>query len=298
MIDDDALDSVSVGCRAVEVDDAAQGARMQIRFLYPTRMRERPEPFGPFMLGVAMNAPVEGNGLALVVVSHGTGSTPWLHRDLAAHLARTGFVVALIQHPGNNRGDDSLAGKAVNLENRPRHVRLAIDAAFADDVVGRHLSHGGVAVIGHSLGGYTALAVAGGKPSSFPWETPDGTAGPLAVERDARVRALVLLAPATAWFMADGALADVDVPILMRSGEKDAHAEPFHARIVEQSIRDPKRLDHAVVANAGHFAFVSPYPPEMQDPAIPPSQDPEGFDRAAYLPILFDEIATFLRSVR
>ncbi|MDB4996744.1 MAG: hypothetical protein JWM74_4176, partial [Myxococcaceae bacterium] len=154
----------------------------------------------------------------------------------------------------------------------------------------------GVSVIGHSLGGYTALAVAGGEPSSFAWEKAEGTAGPFDVEHDLRVRALVLLAPATAWFMADRALANIDVPILMRTGEKDPHTDAMHGEIVERGLRDRTRLDHKVIPNAGHFAFVSTYPAALESPAIPPSQDPEGFDRAAYLPLLFDEIVTFLRA--
>lgn len=298
MIDRDNIQELNAGCRALEVPDVVQGAVVSLRLLYPTRAPDRVEPFGPFTLRVAMGAPVEGAALPLVVISHGSGSTPWLHRDLAAHLARSGIVVAVVQHPGNHRLDDSLAGKAVNLVNRPRHVRLAIDAALEDEVMGKRLSGRGVTVIGHSMGGYTALAVAGGKPWAAAWETPDGTVSPVAVERDARVHALVLLAPATPWFMADGALADVDLPILMRTGERDVQAGPAHAHIVERGLRDPTRLDHKVVPNAGHFAFVSPYPAEMKSPAIPPSQDPEGFDRAAYLPVLFGEIVTFVRGVR
>ena len=289
---------MNVGCRSVEADDSVQGARIPLRLLYPTHAPEQMAPFGPFALSIATNAPVEGRDLPLVVVSHGTGSTPWLHRELAAHLARAGFVVVLVQHPGNNRGDDGLAGTIVNLQNRPRHIRLAIDAAVADDVIGKYVSPRSVSVIGHSLGGYAALAVAGGKPSSLAWERADGAAGPFDVEHDARVRALVLLAPATPWFMADGALANVDVPVLMRTGEKDPHADAMHGQIVERGLRDRTRLDHKVIPNAGHFAFVSTYPDALKSPAIPPSQDPEGFDRAAYLPILFDEIARFLRPCR
>ncbi|MFL5350272.1 MAG: hypothetical protein ACJ8AT_36315 [Hyalangium sp.] len=36
-------------------------------------------------------------------MSHGTGGSPWTYRGMAAHLARAGFVVALPEHPGNNR---------------------------------------------------------------------------------------------------------------------------------------------------------------------------------------------------
>jgi hypothetical protein len=63
-------------------------------------------------------------------------------------------------------------------------------------------------------------------------------------------------------------------------------------------LRDRARLDHRVVAGAGHFAFLSPYPQEMRAPTIPPSQDPEGFDRDAYEPIFFRDVVTFLRATR
>ena len=37
----------------------------------------------------------------------------------------------------------------------------------------------------------------------------------VAVVRDPRLEALVLLAPASAWYMHEGALADVEAPVLM-----------------------------------------------------------------------------------
>jgi predicted dienelactone hydrolase len=287
---------LNAGCHAVALTDAAQGARVPTWLLYPARALERPERFGAYTLNVAMDAPVAGERLPLVVISHGTGGSPFVYRGLAEYLARSGFVVALLEHPGNNRNDNGLAGTAENLENRPRHLRLVIDAAFADDRLGARLSDGGVAIIGHSLGGYTALAVAGGRPTAFPYETSDGQARPISVTRDARVRALVLLAPATVWFMAEGALRDVDLPILMRSAERDEYTPLLHAEIVKHGVRDASRVDHCVVPNAGHFAFLTPFPPAMVSASFPPAHDPGGFDRAAYQQILFREILTFLRA--
>jgi predicted dienelactone hydrolase len=286
---------VSAGCRDVDLADAVQGERIPLRVLYPTRAPSRVERLGPYAVDIALDAPPEGDRLPLVVISHGTGGSPLVYRDLALHLARAGFVVALPAHPGNHRDDDRLAGTAANLVNRPRHLHLVIDAAFADDVVGGRLSRNGVAVVGHSMGGYTALALAGGNPSAFAQQTADGLPHPVAVVHDPRVRALVLLAPATAWFMGDGALADVDLPILMWTAEKDEHAPAFHGEIVARGVRDPGRIERRVVPNAGHFAFMSPFPESMRRPDFPPSQDPEGFDRAAFQPILQDGIAGFLR---
>lgn len=290
---------MNVGCRTAIATDEVQGASVPVWLLYPTRVTAQTRRFGPYALDVADDAPVEGGGLPLVVISHGTGGTPWVYRDLAAHLAREGFVVALIEHPGNNRRDDRLSGTAANLANRPRHVRLAIDAAFADALVGPHLSRDGVGLIGHSMGGYTALAVAGGRPTSMPHESLDGVSHPVAVTPDPRVRALVLFSPALVWFCAEGdALAGVDVPVLVYTAELDELAPGLNADVVERGVRDPRKVEHRVVEGGGHFAFLSPFPAAMCDPSFPPSQDPPGFDRAAFHRLMNAEVAAFLRRAR
>lgn len=286
---------MTAGCRTLDVFDTEQGARVPAWVLYPTQAPERTERLGPYSIDVATDAPVEGERLPVVLVSHGNNGSPWTYRGLAAHLARAGYVVALLEHPGNSRSDGSLAGTAANLANRPRHVRLVLDAVFQDEALRGRLSPDGAAVIGHSIGAYTALAVAGGQPSTLPHESPDGQPRSVPVTRDPRVRALVLLAPASGWYMGEGALAGVDLPILVRTGELDEITPAFHADIVVRGAGNPRLVDHQVVRGAGHFSFQSPFPPEMTRPEFPPSQDPPGFDRAAYQPVLHGEILAFLR---
>jgi predicted dienelactone hydrolase len=276
------------------VDDATGGA-FPMLVLYPSPAPERGERFGPYVLDVAMDAPVAEGAWPLVVVSHGTGGSHLAYRTLAAHLARRGFVVALVEHPGNNRNDDSLAHTAVNLAQRPRHLRVAIDRLHADPEIGPRLPSDAVAIVGHSMGGYTALAVAGGRPMAFPRESPDGRAHPVPVTPDPRVRALVLLAPATPWFMPPDALAGVRVPILMLTAEHDPHTPSWHAEIVMGGVPDRARVEHRVVPNAGHFSFLSPFPAAMAGPTFAPAQDPPGFDRVAFHATLAAEVEAFLR---
>ena len=286
---------MNVGCRALHVTDEVQDARVPVHVLYPTTAAARTETFGPYPLDIARDAPVTGERLPLVAISHGTGGTPWGYRGLAAHLARAGLAVLLVEHPGNSRSNDALAGTPANLANRPRHVRLALDAALADAALGPHLAPDGAAVIGHSLGGYTALALAGGHPLALPNQTPDGVAHPVPVEPDPRVRALVLLAPALPWFMAPGALAEVRAPLLVRAGERDEHAPPYFIERVLGSLPAGARLDYQVVPGAGHFAFFGPIPAALARGNFPPAYDPPGFDRAAYQPRLHHHVLAFLR---
>jgi len=290
--------NVSCGCRLLDVNDAIQGAIIPMALLYPARGAERSEHFGPYPLAldVAKDAPPAAGTWPLIVISHGNSGTPWAYRQMARHLVLAGFVVALPAHTGNTRLDNTLAGTAANLANRPRHIVLCIDAVLADPVLKAHIADSGVAVIGHSIGGYTALAVAGGQPWTRPNESKGAAPSPLAVHADTRVRALVLLNPATFWYI-DGALKNVRVPIMIRTGEKDEITPIEHALKVINGVPDASLVEHRAIPGGGHFAFMSKFPPEMTRPNFKPSQDPPGFDREAVQPELFADITGFLRRV-
>jgi predicted dienelactone hydrolase len=227
------------------------------------------------------------------------------------HLVGEGFALVMIEHPGNSRSDNSLGSpsgrvKAVLLQHRPRHVRLAIDAALDDPEIGPHLGRDGFAMIGESIGGYTALAVAGGRVMTVPDELDEAQLTALAenemakiafsipIERDRRIRAAVLLVPALGFFMAEGALGDVDIPLLVRTGERDPMCPAAQVARALRSLPDSARVSPVEVPGAGHFSFQTPYPSELG--SIPPAHDPPGFDRASYQPILHADVATFLRS--
>ena len=284
---------MQVGCLSLAVADAVQGVTLPVHVLYPTDAVAKAERFGPYELEVARDAPVTGSALPLVAISHGNGGTPWGYRWLVPHLARAGFAVVLVEHLGNSRTDNSLADSPQNLANRPRHVKLALSAAL--DALAPHAIDR-AAVVGHSFGGYTALAIAGGAPMAMPDQTPDGVACPVEVEHDPRVRACVLLAPALPWFLAPGALAGVRVPLFVRTAARDDLVPPFFVEKILAGLPAGARMDYACVPDAGHFAFWGPVPPLLASPSFLPGQDPPGFDRAAYQAHLRDEIVTFLHA--
>lgn len=263
---------------------------------YPAAAEPRAERFGPYSVEVALDAEPMGDGLPLVVFSHGSGGTPLVYRDLAAHLARAGFVVALPEHAGNNRNDNSLEGTIENLERRPRDTVRVIDWALSESALAARLLKTGVALAGHSMGGYTALAVAGGRPRAFAHEYRGQAPRPVEAATDERVRALVLLAPAAVWFMAPGALAAVGLPTLLWTAGADPFTPPEHAAIIKSGVADARLIEHRVVQAGGHFAFLSPFPESMRRPGFLPATDPEGFDRAQFQTELYAGIEGFLRA--
>ncbi|PYI56654.1 alpha/beta hydrolase [Paenibacillus flagellatus] len=261
---------------------------------YPTDVPERDDRLGPYPVEAARDAAPREGTFPLALLSHGTGGSSFVYRSLARYLARCGFIVGLPEHPHNNRNDNSWEGTVQNLVYRPRHLVMAADWFYEDETFRRLLKPGGYSVIGHSMGGYTALAAAGGVPTSFPHESPEGRPQPIDVTPDRRIRSLVLLAPATVWFREEGALRRVGVPILMLDAEHDPYTPPFHAQIVLNGVADPRNVRYRTVENAGHFSFLSPFPDAMISPAFPPSQDPPGFDRVRFHEALQAEVAAFL----
>ena len=277
----------------VQVPASHLAAPLSLVVLYPSVSPEGPTPIGPYVVSVALDGVAAPGPWPVVVISHGSGGSGLTHRDLATHLARHGFLVLMPEHPGNNRDDNHLANSAAILEQRPLDVTAALDWAGSAAGWPRQADLRRVGIVGHSLGGYTALALAGGRPTAFARETPDGRPTVVAVMPDPRVTALVLLAPAAPWFLAEDSLTQVRTPILMLTGEHD-RLTGDHGDLIAARLPTTTPLHHRVVDGAGHFSFLAPFPPERTTPAFPPSQDPPGFDRAAFHARLYPDVRGFL----
>lgn len=275
------------GARSLSIVDEPKGLSFPALVMYPTRVPPAPAAFGPYSIDVALDAPAAEGSFPLVVVSHGSGGSHLVYRTIAAHLAKNGYVVAMPEHPGNNRNDNRLNGTLENLVNRPRHLRLTIDSMYSNPHLQDRLRPDAAAILGHSMGGYTALAVAGGKPRSE-------TGQEVEVVPDGRVKALVLMAPALAWYTAEGSLRDVKAPILMLLAEHDPFTTRWHADLLLARLPEGAPITWRVVENAGHFSFLSPFPPAMKSPSFLPSTDPPGFDREAFHERLHAELLEFL----
>lgn len=109
----------------------------------------------------------------VIVFTHGLGSQRTELRYLAEHLASHGYVVAAVEHTGSNatQVNTALGGGPLlqpnEFLNRPKDISFALDEleklnTTAGPLQGK-LATNNVMVIGYSMGGGTALSIAGGE---------------------------------------------------------------------------------------------------------------------------------------
>ena len=285
-----------------------------VTVFYPSSGEAKPLKRGPFDISAAwQGTPVRGNG-RLVVISHGSGGSPWVHADLARALVAEGFVVAMPEHGGDNYKDQSGIGPA-SWRRRPAEVSRAIDAVGRDTRFTPLLSLDKVGMYGMSAGGHTALTLAGGRwapvriaqhcnahiaedfqscaglttqlrgdafdtfkiwtaLSVIRWRFSD--AGWQSY-RDPRVAAVVAGVPYAVDFdMAS--FASPAVPLGIVTAGQDRWLVPrFHSGAVLRACPACERV--ADIPRGGHGALLSPLPPKLTGLAAELLGDPPGFDR-------------------
>jgi len=276
---------IFVGSEQMKIVDKTLNISFPVLIQYPTHEPSTTIAFGPFTMDVSPDAKIIEGQFPLVIISHGNGGSHLVYRTISTHLAKNRYIVAMLEHYGNNRNNNQWENTNANLINRPRHVSLIIDELLSINRFGKSISVNNIAVLGHSMGGYTALVLAGGLPRTREGEK-------IEVSSDPRVKAIVLLAPGTGWFM--NSLQNVTIPILMLIAEHDQITPRWNAEIVLNNVPDKAQVTFREVENAGHFSFLSPFPAAMKNSNFLPSTDPEGFDREQFHKQIPAEILEFL----
>lgn len=282
--------------------------------------REGPQWTGPRIVPLfsAGNAardaePAPGPRRPLIVLSHGNGGAAFQLAWLGTGLAGRGYIVVAVNHPGNNALEDYTVEGMSLWWLRAVDLSAIIDAMLVDRTFGSLIDPARIGAAGHSLGGYTVLAVAGGisnpelleafcrSPAADVSCKPPQPAAVMRREtlarlkadpdfrrryseagksyRDERIRAVFAMAPGPGPVFAPDSLEKISLPVSILAGSADeiiptaAAAEAF-ARVIPQATLK-------IFPKAGHFIFLSTCTLVGSVLFRDTCRDPDGTDREA-----------------
>jgi len=320
--------TTGVGFGDIRIHDPVSGGEMPGLVFYPSAQAKGVTVRGPYHLEATMDAPAIPGAKPLVVISHGNGGSDMGHHDLATYLASHGFVVATLEHPGDNFHDQSGVGHPQVMSGRPIQVAATISKLLADPQWKTLIDPERIGVAGFSAGGYTALMVVGAKPHmerfipycrKYPGD--EGVCGPaqrqfaeaakhgqsdldaIAIFQkdmlkwgdtaDPRVKAAFAMAPLSIPFDASSANA-INRPVYLYYGQDD------HVLIPQENAARLAPLLHTlkgrtVVPKADHWVFLAPCSPELAKEAQAICSDPTGVDRAKVHAQIQKDALTFFR---
>ncbi|MEM8676024.1 MAG: alpha/beta fold hydrolase [Cyanobacteria bacterium P01_G01_bin.67] len=260
-------------------------------------LRQTPQGFlGNYELNADIYLP---QGLAsaapLAIITHGLGSKPADYDYLAEHLASHGFVVALPEHLGSSsrykdaylEGEVGVDFSPIEFYSRPRDITHLLDRLEQHPDFKQRINWSQIGVIGHSLGGTTALIAAGAPINlarinhicsqdrlthnvSLILQCRANNLPPGKYNlQDTRIKAVMALNPVTSSILGVESLQQISIPTFILGGSAD-YIAPF---IQEQAhpflwlTTAHKYL--ATVVNGSHFSTLSKENMAEIDPHAP-----------------------------
>jgi predicted dienelactone hydrolase len=309
-----------VGMAEAVFKDAGRGRTLKTHIWYPSddapaaRVAENAVFEG---IDAIRDGAIKPGKYPLYVLLHGTTGN-WRNLSwLAARLAENGAVVCAADHPGYTSGDATPA-TVIRAWDQP------LDASFLAREMLRsrfkeNIDPAKVFTVGYSLGGYSALALAGARldlrryPAfcdenqdrscryfrpTFPGLTEQDFKTAARDLTDTRFTAVVAIAPGFVEAFTPESLEAIAIPVLIVGGGKDQNIPPsthFYPRLPEF----PPNVFYREIPEASHFSFMQICKPGALK--ILAEEDAEfvcmdhGSDRRAIHDRLYQFVEEFLR---
>ncbi len=240
------------------------------------------------------------NPASVIVISHGLGLDSSNFRYLANYLATNGFAVVIPNHPGSDakqlqsliNGNSNQVTQPNEFKDRPLDIKYILDQLESDSQFQHQLNLQQVGIFGQSLGGYTALALAGAK-INFQQLQADCNYEKLrntwnmslllqcrALElpnqseeqynfQDPRIKAVIAVNPITSSIFGQAGLSQIRTPIMIIGSSEDTVAPALYEQILPFSwITYPQKY-LVMLLGATHFSTIGNSNPGSKQMELP-----------------------------
>ncbi|WP_439148027.1 alpha/beta hydrolase family protein [Vibrio sp.] len=293
---------------------------------YPTQDKSNTTLIGdnPAFIGtqVVKDGEIQSGTFPVVLLSHGYRGN-WRNQNwLATALAHRGYIVASVNHPGTTSFDQS-PEQAAKWWERPRDITRTLDYLLSEVLWKQSVNANNITAIGHSLGGWTVMQLAGAKIDRATFEAecliyPNPRTCGLSEElglsqvqtaepndkglSDPRIKRVVSLDLGLARSFSIVSLNDIKVPTLILAAGSDIGDLPqaLESGYIAEHVPINSRR-YKVYDNTTHFSFIQGCKPgaiAMLNEEVPGDgiicKDGIGTSRDQLHQLFFNDIANFL----
>ncbi|HTD98118.1 MAG TPA: hypothetical protein VK668_02485 [Mucilaginibacter sp.] len=159
-----AQSKVNIGETTLHFNDTTRKRPLVTEVWYPTTDTVKPgKGFVPFVrLESVKDGKLAQKKYPLILISHGTGGGRFTLEWLADALVKNGFMVAAVDHWGNTY-ENKIAIDFVTPWERPKDISFVLTGLLKDPKFGPAIDQNRIGAAGFSIGGYTVIALAGGR---------------------------------------------------------------------------------------------------------------------------------------
>lgn len=257
--------AVAIPIVAEEPLRATAPASGQIRERLGERIQDRREQRGPRErrtadethqiagLNVAVWRPSQRLRAPLIVFSHGFKGCNTQSMFLMEAMADAGYLVVAPNHKDSICNEGSRGGRPEErfgrasdwndrtYADRRDDINRLVDALRQDRQWSSQINWSGVGLVGHSLGGYTVLGLAGGWPS---WRMP-------------LIKAVLALSPYCEPYALKGDLGGIRIPVMYQGGTRDIGVTPSLRKEGGCYSETSSPSFFVEFERAGHFAWTN-----------------------------------------
>lgn len=277
--------SRNAGFRTAGVWSEDDRRRMDLNIWFPTKKQEKDLNYSPWIIGGAPNAKISPGKFPLIILSHSTAGNRFSHHELAARLARQGFIVCAPTHARDNLDnmDDLFTWR--QLLGRVEETDWVIDYILKSPDFAESVEPAKIGYIGFGTGAAAGLLLGGAEPNCANWygycdkggakdvycqkwtkdKVRDMCAGLPLSEKTANpaIKAMALVAPAYGMMFDKYSFENYAPETLLVGAVKDKiNSVKLHCEPIARSLG--KRARYYELPEADMGALISRCPPSLE----------------------------------